>query len=288
LVAAQDIDEDRDEYLCVFYHCLNELEHSANDLFLREYASQCLHRFLQRRPTHLGHRLTKIRLILKHPNSSSTVRQAFLRHLASLIDLNVDHGDLLGLKRLRHPTDLNLDFFENIYHVQNHRRLRALKRLKTIHEEHIFRSTAIDHYLLSIVCSFINERTQDIHDDIVFQCLDDLSQRLPSRKQSRLFIFFVVHSTKITLKKEHRHMEMTFLIVFTLDRGSTRPSLICVHWIEPWKDLLIVEDEISGENEEEESATKLCPQTDVDLFQIDCVERRSSNERKTHESSEDD
>ena len=194
LVHAQDIDEDRDEYLCVFYHCLYELEHSNNDLSLREYASQCLHRFLQRRPSYQSHLLTEIRLILKHPSSSSTVRQAFLRHLASLIDLNVDHEDLLDLKRLRHPADLELDFFENISHVQNHRRLRALKRLKTIHDEHAFRSTTIDHYLLPIVCSFINdvinERSQDIHDDIVFQCLTALSRRLSWTKYNQVFISF--------------------------------------------------------------------------------------------------
>jgi hypothetical protein len=47
--------------------------------------------------------------------------------------------------------------------------------------EHAFRSTTIDHYLLPIVCSFINdvinERSQGIHDDIVFQCLTVLSGR---------------------------------------------------------------------------------------------------------------
>ena len=194
LVKAQDIDQDRDEYLCVFYHCLYELEHSANDLSLREYASQCLHRFLQQRSSYQGYLLTEIRLILKQPSSSSTVRQAFLRHLASLIDLNVDHEDLLDLKRLRHPTELDLDFFENISHVQNHRRLRALKRLKNIHDEHAFRSTTIDHYLLPIVCSFINdvisERSQDIHDEIVFQCLTALCRRLPWTKYNQLFISF--------------------------------------------------------------------------------------------------
>jgi hypothetical protein len=70
--------------------------------------------------------------------------------------------------------------------------LSALKRLETIHDEHAYRSTTIDHYLLPIVCSFINdvinERTQDIHDDIVLQCLTALSRRLPWTKYNQLFI----------------------------------------------------------------------------------------------------
>ena len=194
LVNAQDIDQELDEYLCVFYHCLYELEHWGNDLSRLEYNSRCLHRFLRQRPSYQGHLLSEICLILKHSTSSSSVRQAFLRHLALLIDSNVDHEELLDLKRLRHPADLNLDFFENISHVQNHWRLKALKRLKTIHDEHAFLSATNDRYLLPIVCSFINdlinERTQDIHDDIDFQCLTLLSRRLLWAKYNQLFIFF--------------------------------------------------------------------------------------------------
>ena len=66
---------------------------------------------------------------LKHPISPSSVLRPFLRRLVALIDLNVNHEDVLSLRRLRHPTELALDFFENIAHVQNHRRPRALKSL---------------------------------------------------------------------------------------------------------------------------------------------------------------
>ena len=71
-------------------------------------------------------------LIPKALSSPSTVRQTFLRHLALLI----------ALKRLRHPTELNLDFFEGTSHVENYRHFTALKRLKIIHDEHAFRLDA--------------------------------------------------------------------------------------------------------------------------------------------------
>lgn len=205
LTGLTDLDPNGQEYLCVFYHCLYELQHSVNDLSLREYASQCIHLFLQRIPAYQTYFLTETRAILKQPGISSSIRHEFLRHLAFIVDLNVDHEDLLDLKRLRNHNDVELDFFNNITHVQNHRRLRALKRLKLIHTEQPFRVTTISNYLLPIVCSFINdslsEDGQEINDDIVFTCLTALSQVLPWGKYNSLFVSFFrqLTTTKRTL-----------------------------------------------------------------------------------------
>ena len=191
---SKQIYQDRADYLCLFYHCLYELQHSINDLSLREYASQCLHRFLKELPSCQMYLLTEIRSILKQTYTTTTIRHEFLRHLASMIDLSEDHEDLIDLKRLRNYQDVEMDFFQNISHVQNHRRLRALKRLKFIHDEQPFRVSTIENYLLPIVCSFINdvihEQTIDIHDDIVFQCITILCQRLPWSKYNQLFISY--------------------------------------------------------------------------------------------------
>ena len=187
-------DVDRDEYLCLFYHCLYELHYSINDLSLREYASQCIHHFLEQLPAYQSYLLTEIRMILKQPGISSSIRYEFLRHLAFIVDINIDNEDLNDLKRLRNSIDVEMDFFHNITHVQNHRRLRALKRLKLIHHEQNFRITTINNYLLPIICSFINDvindETQDIHDEIVFTCLTALCRTLPWMKYNQLFISY--------------------------------------------------------------------------------------------------
>lgn len=194
ITSDQSIYEDQPEYLCLFYHCIYELQYSINDLSLREYASQCLHRFLQQLPSYQSNLLTEIRSILKQSRIDINVRHEFIRHLATIIDLNGNHEDLQDLKRLRNYTDVEVDFFNNISHVQKHRRLRALKRLKLIHEEQPFRLTSIDHYLLPIVCSFINDvinnHTQDLQEDIVFQSLTILCQILPWPKYNQLFISY--------------------------------------------------------------------------------------------------
>ena len=152
---------DKAEYLCLFYHCLYELHYSITDLSLREYASQCIHLFLQQIPSYQSYLLTEIRVILKQSIVSSSIRHEFLRHLAFIVDINTENDDLNDLKRLRNSTDIEIDFFQNITHVQNHRRLRALKRLKLIHNEQNFRVTTIHHYLLPMICSFINDVIND-------------------------------------------------------------------------------------------------------------------------------
>jgi U3 small nucleolar RNA-associated protein 20 len=197
--------EDTNEYLCLFYHCLYELHYSINDLSLREYASQCIQLFLKQIPSYQSHFLTEIRTILKQPTTSNHIRQEFIRHLAMVIDINSTNEDLTDLKRLRNHVDVELDFFNNITHVQNHRRLRALKRLKSFQEEQSFRLSTINNYLLPIVCSFINdvinEETQDIYDEIVFTCLTSLCRTLSWIKYNQLFIsyFRQLITTKRTL-----------------------------------------------------------------------------------------
>ncbi|CAF3023094.1 unnamed protein product [Rotaria socialis] len=203
----KDVDKDKNEHLCLclFYHCLYELHYSINDLSLREYASQCIHLFLKQLPSYQSYLLTEIRSILKQSHISIHIRHEFIRLLALIIDINSDNEDLNDLKRLHNYNDIELDFFHNITHVQNHRRLRALRRCKLIHDEQPFRLTTMANYLLPIVCSFINDvingDAQDIHDDIVFVCLTALCQKLPWLKYNQLFIsyFRQLQTTKHTL-----------------------------------------------------------------------------------------
>ncbi|CAF4404536.1 unnamed protein product, partial [Adineta steineri] len=102
-------------------------------------------------------------------------------------DINMDNEDLNDLKRLRNYNDIEIDFFHNITHVQNHRRYRALKRFKIINDQQSFHVTTINNYLLPIVCSFINDV---INDEIVFVCLTTLCQILPWLKNNQLFISY--------------------------------------------------------------------------------------------------
>ncbi|CAF3579999.1 unnamed protein product [Adineta steineri] len=140
-------------------HCLYELHYSVNGLSLHEYTSQCIQLFLKQIPLYQTYFLTKIRAILKQSAISINIR-----HLAFITDINIDNEDLNDLKRLPNYNDIEIDFFHNITHVQNHRCYRALKRFKLMHDQQPFHLTTINNYLLPIVCSFINDV---INDEIV-------------------------------------------------------------------------------------------------------------------------
>ena len=188
-------DGDKPECLCLFYHCLYELHHSRNDLSLREYSSEILRLFLRQITSYERLFLSEIRSILKQPSINMDIRFEYIRHLAYLIDRNSSQNcDLTDLKRLRDYQDAEVDFFNNITHVQTHRRLRALKRLKSIHLENEFQLSTITNYLLPIISSFVtdvlNEQIDDIHDEIVFLCLTIFTQKLPWMKYNQLFISF--------------------------------------------------------------------------------------------------
>ncbi|CAF4886754.1 unnamed protein product, partial [Rotaria socialis] len=64
-------------------------------------------------------------------------------------DINIDDENFNYLRRLGNYNynDIEIDFFLNIIHVQNHRSLRALKRFKLVHDEQTFRLATIINYL---------------------------------------------------------------------------------------------------------------------------------------------
>ena len=187
--------------MCLFYHCLYELYYSINDLSLREYALQCIHLFIKQISSYQSKLLTEIRTILKQSTVSTNIRHEFIRLLAFIVDLNIDNDDLNDLKRLRNYNDIEVDFFYNITHIQNHRRYRALKRVKLMHDERVFRTSTVTHYLLPIVCSFIDDVMNQDTDEIVFLCLTTLCRTLTWMKYNQLFFsyFRQLTTTKRTL-----------------------------------------------------------------------------------------
>lgn len=197
-----EFDEEKNEFLCLFHNFLYELKSSVKDLSLREYASQSIDLFLNKMTKFRSIFLNEVRSSLKNTSLSSEVRHEFLRHLSSLIEIEQENEDLLDLKRLKNSKDPELDFFNNILHVQIHRRFRALRRLKLNDEEKPFRSSTVEHFLLPIVCSFVNdvlaEEKQEIHDEIVFQCLTNFSQRLNWSKFNEIFQFYFRQLTNET------------------------------------------------------------------------------------------
>jgi hypothetical protein len=128
-------------------------------------------------------------LIQIDPNDPLLVPHSdhLLTHLTQVSSLMIDSNSSISLSV--HEFDLLLVLSRQPANTATTEQLRsiffrllrqnALSNKKS--SEHAFCSTTIDYYLLPIVCSFINdvinERSQDIHDGIVFQCSTVLSRR---------------------------------------------------------------------------------------------------------------
>jgi len=194
-ILSTDFDVERTEIDLLFSHFLYELETSINDLSLRENASLCLEKFVRKMPKFRKILFDEIRSNLQNSRSQTAVRHEFLRLLSILVDLDESNEEIfLDLKRLRNSTDIEIDFFQNISHVQQHRRLRALKRLNKFDEQMPFHLSTIENILLPIVSTFVDEvlngQNDDLQDEIVFQCLTNFSRKLFWPKFRRVFITF--------------------------------------------------------------------------------------------------
>lgn len=85
------------------------------------------------------------------------VRSEGLRLLSTLAE-KVDYvPELVGLRPLRANGDDDASFFENVYHIQTHRRSRALNRLADAAATGTFPSKTIKEYLLPLVRKVFTE-----------------------------------------------------------------------------------------------------------------------------------
>ncbi|KAJ8314703.1 hypothetical protein KUTeg_006853 [Tegillarca granosa] len=151
-------------------HCLTtiikqfEVVSFSQDVY-RELISQCL--------------LSEVKAGIR--NKDETVRHEFITLLSTLVEVFPDQAsfsDLIGLK----DKDPEADFFENIKHIQIHRRGRALRKLIKYLDKQSVKQETMMSYFLPLTSSFINDETYSKqHDlqDAAIETLGYLCRRLP-------------------------------------------------------------------------------------------------------------
>ncbi|XP_041354948.1 small subunit processome component 20 homolog [Gigantopelta aegis] len=87
-------------------------------------------------------------------SKNESVRHEFFTLLGTLVKTFADNSTFEGLIVLR-DVDPDTDFFENIRHIQVHRRARALRKLMMLLEHHSFRREMIMSYFWPIATTFI-------------------------------------------------------------------------------------------------------------------------------------
>lgn len=143
----------------------------SEELAIRLNASLSLRRFIE--TTNLDIQTTKtgtselVELVLlpalRHGilERSELVRTEYLTVMAQLIRHNPGWTDISDMHVLLVEEDEEASFFENILHIQQHRRLRALRRLATEARRGDLRSANVAHFFLPLIEHFVFDKADD-------------------------------------------------------------------------------------------------------------------------------
>ncbi|CAF9929447.1 U3 snoRNP protein [Imshaugia aleurites] len=92
---------------------------------------------------------------------SELVRTEYLSIIAHLIRHNPEWQEVNDMAILLVNNDEDASFFGNILHIQQHRRLRALRRLATEASQGCLRSVNVAHLFIPLVEHFVFDRAED-------------------------------------------------------------------------------------------------------------------------------
>ena len=92
---------------------------------------------------------------------SELVRAEYLSIMAHIIRHNEKWSEVSDMSRLLVEDDEEASFFNNVLHIQQHRRLRALRRLATEARCGLFKSANVAHFLAPLIEHFIFDRADD-------------------------------------------------------------------------------------------------------------------------------
>ncbi|KAI9840724.1 MAG: U3 snoRNP protein [Sclerophora amabilis] len=92
---------------------------------------------------------------------SELVRTEYLAILADIVRHFPDNPAVIGMDFLLVGGDEEASFFNNILHIQQHRRLRALRRLANEASQNHLESFSIDRFLIPLIEHFIFDKNDD-------------------------------------------------------------------------------------------------------------------------------
>ena len=141
------------------------------ELAIRSNASFALRRFVEMNvvssdaPETESSNLTRTVLLPALRNgvseSSELVRTEYLSITAHLIRHNPEWQEVNDMSVLLANNDEDASFFSNLLHIQQHRRLRALRRLATEARQGGFRSVNVAHFFVPLIEHFVFDKAED-------------------------------------------------------------------------------------------------------------------------------
>lgn len=184
------------EWLPLLHNMIHFVQ-DEQELAIRSNAGTTLKRFVQAVSTSTSsdpeseETLAKKDLFLKvvYPglrkalrSKSELVRREVLGVLAVSVETLGDVGALDEMRGLLADGDAEASFFNNIHHIQVHRRARALRRLGDEASKGVLKSKTISDVLAPLIGHFLNPENVELHDpnlvNETIACLGRLSKQL--------------------------------------------------------------------------------------------------------------
>ena len=180
--------------LVLVHNCCFVLASSDDDFAMRDQSSECLQILVESVARKINsdyycdlfctvivqHILSQVKAKLKL--KSDITRHAFVNVLENLVKHFSTSAHFADLSGLRDATDVEVDFFKNIVHVQLHRRMKALRRLsRHITDSHVKTETLVN-YVLPIVTSMLRDQTfikNSDRVDVAIETLGTVCRQLP-------------------------------------------------------------------------------------------------------------
>ncbi|KAL8687315.1 MAG: hypothetical protein Q9218_006476 [Villophora microphyllina] len=143
----------------------------TEELAIRSNASFALRRFIEANPigtsvddsqkSHLTQSLLLPAVRRGAAETSELVRAEYLAVMGHLVRTNVAWEEVSDMGVLLVADDEEASFFSNLLHIQQHRRLRALRRLAAEARQDRLRSINVAHFFLPLIEHFIFDKADD-------------------------------------------------------------------------------------------------------------------------------
>lgn len=156
------------QWLPLLYNMLYYVK-DTEELAIRQNASFALRRFIEtnrhdKKNAIVADMLGRILLPSLRKgalNTSELVRTEYLAIIAHLIRHNPEWPDINDMTVLLMKDDEEASFFSNILHIQQHRRLRALRRLASHVSQENMNSANVAHFLIPLIEQYIFDDGED-------------------------------------------------------------------------------------------------------------------------------
>lgn len=212
--------------ILLIYNCSNVLNNDK-DLALKENASHCLKTvapyLVNKYPKRLDSNyildetlFTLIRSNLKSKNSDT--RNEYILLLGCLArDCSDSHVVLKDLHKLTNRQDIEVDFFENLTHLQVHRHARALLKFSNMYKEEVTLPNirTLTQFVLPLTTYYLcNDKYVNKHSiiDAAIYAVGTICRLLPWHQYEGLLKFYLAR-----LRRKDYQKQLVKLIVTILD-----------------------------------------------------------------------